>query len=187
MNHGFLDVCDGVLCGAAEDVTGNIDLGISCRFDRLFCNLRNAGALERGDLDDLTAERLGECFDIDDVTVLSDDVHHVDGDDNGDTELEKLCGEVEVSFEVRSVHEVDDGVGAFADQIISRDDLLERVGGEGIDAGEVRDDDPFGFFEFTFFFLYRNAGPVSYELIGAGERIEKRCFTGVGVSGKSNA
>ena len=42
------------------------------------------------------------------------------------------------------------------------------------------------FFELSFFFLHRNARPVSYELIRAGESVEQCGFTAVGVTRKSN-
>ena len=183
---GFFDMSDGVLCRTAENVAGNLDLLRLSRFDGFVCYFVDARSLERRDLHDLTSESLGQLVDLDDVTVFSDDVHHIDGNDDGNTEFKKLCGEVKISFDIRSVHKIDDGIGALADQIVSCDDLLKAVGREGIDTGKVGDDHAFRLFELSFFLFNGNAGPVSYKLIGACECVKKRCFAGVRITGKGN-
>ena len=61
-------------------------------------------------------------------------------------------------------------------------DVYKRQGGEGVDAGQVHDDDIVVLFQPPFLFLYRNAGPVAHELIGAGKRVEQGRFSAVGIA-----
>ena len=82
-----------------------------CHFDGRFRGIHDRSALQCGDLHDRDAQVFGEFPDVDLVAVLFDDVHHVDGDDGRDPEFEDLCREVKVSFQVRTVDEVQDGIG----------------------------------------------------------------------------
>ena len=62
------------------------------------------------------------------VAVLLNDVHHVDGNNNRDAELGELCGEVKVTLKVRTVDDVENSIGALADEVVSCDDFLKGVG-----------------------------------------------------------
>ena len=120
------------------------------------------------------------------VAVFLDDVHHVDGDNNRNTELNKLCGEIKVSFKVGSVDYVENNVGMLADEIISRHDLLKGVGRKGIDSGKVGDDYAVVLFKLTFLFFDSNAGPVTNKLVGTGECVKQRRFSAVRIACKGN-
>ena len=120
------------------------------------------------------------------VAVFPDDVHHVDGHDDRNAKLGELCGEVEISLQIRAVNDVEDGVRALADQIISRHDLLERVRRQRIDAGQVHDDDIIMLFEPALLFFDRDARPVADELVGAGQSVEQGGFAAVRVARKGN-
>ena len=63
-----------------------------------------------------------------------------------------------------SVHDIQDRVRPFADQIVPGDDLLQSIGGERVDTGKVRDDDVVMFFQLAFLFLHRDTRPVAYKL-----------------------
>ena len=91
VNGGFLDVGNGVLHRAGEGVHGN-GLAVLCGVDRSLGSSHNAVALQSGDLNDLAPQRLGQLVDIDLVAVLADDIHHIDGDDHGDSQLGQLGG-----------------------------------------------------------------------------------------------
>ena len=137
------------------------------RFGRLngsFCCLRHTGALECRDFYDPAAKLFGKLCGIDLVPVLFHDVHHIDGNDNGDTEFGKLGSQVQIAFQIGAVHDIQDRIRPFADQIVSGDDLFQRIGGERVDAGKVCNDDVVIFFQLAFLFLYRDARPVAYKL-----------------------
>ena len=85
----LLDVGQGVLHGAGKAVHGN-GLSVLCRLDGGLGGLLDAGALQGGDLHDLTAELLAELGGVDLIPALLHHIHHVDGDDDGDTKLGEL-------------------------------------------------------------------------------------------------
>ena len=91
MNGGLLDVGNGMLHRAGEGVHGN-GLAVLRSVDRSFGSGHNAVALQGGDLNDLAAQSLRQLADVDLVTVLADDIHHVDGDDHRDAQLGQLGG-----------------------------------------------------------------------------------------------
>ena len=176
---------DGVLHGAGEGV---LRLGVAalCRLDGGLGGLQNAGPLQCRDLHDLAAELPRELRGLEMVAVFPDDVHHVDGHDDRNAKLGELCGEVEISLQIRAVNDVEDGVRALADQIISRHDLLERVRRQRIDAGQVHDDDIIMLFEPALLFFDRDARPVADELVRAGQGVKERRLAAVRVARKGD-
>jgi len=163
--HGRLfDVGNGVLDGPREGVHRH-GLGALCRADSCLGCLHDTVALERGDLDDLAANLTGELLDVDLITVLADNVHHVDGDDHGDPQFGKLRGEIEVSLQVRTIDDVQNRVGTLGDEVVTGDDLLKRVGGQRINAGKVHDDHIIMLFQSALLLFHGDAGPVADKLI----------------------
>ena len=110
-------VCCGSVWGACSGLDG------------CFRGFHNACALQSGDLQNRAAQLTGQLLDVDLVSVLLDDVHHVDRHDDRDAKLGQLRGEVEVTLKVRAVDDVQNRVWALGDQIVTGDDLFERVGG----------------------------------------------------------
>ena len=163
VHDGLLDMGDRVLDRAGEGVHRN-GLGVLRGADGGLGGVHDARALQRGDLNDLAAELTLELFDIDAVAVLLDEVHHVQRDDHGDAELGELGGQIEVALEVRRVDDVQDRVRALGDQIVTGDDLLQRVGGERVDARQVGDGHAVVSLELAFLLLDGDAGPVADEL-----------------------
>ena len=185
VQDGFLDMGDGVLNSAGEGV---LRLGVRalCRGDRGLRRVHDAGALQSGDLNDLAAQLTGQLLDVDLVAVLLDDIHHVDGDDDRDAQLGQLRGEVEVALEVGAVDDVQDGIRALRDQIVTGDDFLQRVRRKGIDTGKVHDDDVLMLLKPAFLLLDGDAGPVANELVRARQGVEQRCFAAVRIAREGN-
>ena len=182
MDRHLLDVCDRVFDAAAEAVLWD---GLDATFgqgDGLLGGLLDARSLQGGDGHDLAVECLREGGEVHHVAVLLEDVHHVDGDEHGDAELDELRGEVEVALEVGAVDDVQDGVGTLVGKVVAGHDLLERVGGERIDAGQVRDGHVRMSLELAVLLLDRDAGPVAHVLVRAGEGIEQGRLSAVGVA-----
>ena len=110
-SEGFdLAECGLDIGGEGLDFRGHALFG---HFHGSFGRFHDAGAFQCGDLHNGGAQLFGQFLDIDLVAVLFDDVHHVDGDDRRDAQLDDLCREVKVSFQVRTVDEVQDGIGMF--------------------------------------------------------------------------
>ena len=185
MHGSLLDMRDCMLNDTGEGMQRHLSAEL-CRLDCRLRRLHDAVALERRHFNDLAAEFLRKLIEIDFIAVFTDNVHHVDCHNNRNTDLNELCGQIEIAFEIRTVHNIQNDIGAFADQIIPRDDLLERIGRKRIDARQVGHDDAVMLAELSFLFLDRHACPVSDILIGTGQRIEQRGFAAVRITGKRN-
>ena len=181
VHRRLLDVGDGVLHGAGEGVHGDGLGGLGRGHSRLR-RFHDALALQGGDLHDLAAQLAAQLLHVDLVAVLADNVHHVDGDDNGDAQLGQLGGQVQVTLQVRAVDDVQDGIGALVDQVVTSHHFLQRVGGQGVDAGQVHDGHIIVLLQLALFLLHRDARPVAHELVGAGQRVEQGGLAGVRVA-----
>ena len=181
MYGGLLNVGNGVLHGAGEGVHGDGPSAVGGP-DGLLGGQHDAGALQSGDLHHLAAQLPGQLLGVDAVTVLLHHIHHVDGHHNGNAQLGELRGEVEVALQVGAVDDIQNGIGTLLDQVVTGYHLLQRVGGQGVDAGQVHDHHIVVLLQLALFLLHRDAGPVTNELIGAGESVEKGGLAAVGVT-----
>ena len=181
----LLDMRDGVLDLTRKNML-RCRFAVPSRLDRGFSRLHNADLLKRRDLKHGTAKLFGKRINRDRVTALADDIDHIDRHDNGNTQLGQLCGQIQIALEVRAVYHVQNGIGTLAHKIISRDDLLKCIGGERINTGQVYDRDPLVLLQLSLFLFYGYTRPVTYELIGAGERVKQCGFTTVWISCQCN-
>ena len=146
----------------------------------------NAGSLQSGDLDHFAAQLTGQLVNVDLVAILLDHVHHVDGHDHRDAQLHQLGGQIQVALQVGTVDDVQNGVGALADQIVPGHHFLQRVGRQGVNTRQVGDGNFGVLLQLALFLFHSNAGPVADELVCTGQRIEQRRLTGVGVAREGN-
>ena len=187
--YRLLDVGDRVLNGAREHVRdvwklagALFDDGLLRHLDELLGGFHPAFILERRDSDDLAAERLRDLLEVDLVAVLLHDVHHVDGHHHREPQFRELRGEVEVALDVRSVDDVENRVRTLLDEEPARHLLLDGVGRERVDAGEVLYDDILVTGEYSVLLLDRDARPVADVLLRPRKRVEERRLAAVRVS-----
>src|SRR5438034_3762857 len=88
----------------------------------------------------------GEFTAIDLMAVFLRDIHHVQDNDAGTTQLDDLGGVVEVSFEIRSIHHDDHefewrNVAEPVEQNVAGDLFIERIRTETVSAGQVEHGD----------------------------------------------
>ena len=185
MYGNLFNVCNRVLNHTAEAVLRDRLRVLGC-MDSGFCCFLNSGALQSGNLNDLAAERLAQCVGVDLVAVLIYDVHHVDRNNDRNTELNELGGQVEVALKVRTIDNIKDGFRSLLNEVVTCNNFFQRVRRKGVDTRQVRDHNVVVLLQLPFLLLDRNARPVADELVGAGQRVEQRCFTAVRVAGKGN-
>ena len=77
---------------------------------------------------------------IDFIPVFLDDIHHVDSYNNWDTELCQLGGQVKISLQIGPVNDIENRIRTVIDQVISCDNLFERIGGQRVNSREVHND-----------------------------------------------
>ena len=186
MGDEVLDVCQRVLHAAVKDVQRLKGTALLREFCGLLRCVHAALALQGRGRQDLTAQRRAELLHVDFVTVLARDVDHVERDDHRNAQLGELRGQVEVALDVRRIHDVEDRVGLLADQIAARDDLLQRVGREGVNARQVLDDDILRAAQPAFLLFDRDARPVAHILVAAGEVVEHGGLAAVRVARQGN-
>ena len=146
----------------------------------------NASAPQRRAFNDRAAEKLRKLRGVNDVAVLLEQVGHVQGDDDGKTELKNLGGQIQAALDVRGVDKVDHDVGAVVNQIVARTDLFGRIGRQRVNAGQVGDDNVLVAEQLCLLLFNGYAGPVSDITVFAGNTVKQRGFTAVGVAGESN-
>ena len=179
----LLDLGDGVLDGTLErTLCGCIAcLGsLFCGLDQLLGTL----ALDGCGLNDRHAEFLRQLLYVDHVAALLDDIHHVQRDNDRNAHLEQLGGQVQVALDVGSVHQVHDGLRLLVYEVITCNDLLQRVRREGVDTRQVGDQDFLVALELAFLLFHGNTRPVADILGRTGQIVKHRGLAAVRVAGK---
>ena len=180
----LLDVGQRMFHTAGKHVGQFAGAAILRGFHRGQCGLVAALPLEGADLHRLAAQRIGQLFQINGVAVFAHQIDHIDGHHHRQAQFDELGSQVEVAFNVGAVQNVENGVRLFPHQIAAGHDLLQRVGGQRINARKVLNDDVLIAFQAALLFLHRDAGPVAHILVGAGQRVEQRGFAAVRVAGQ---
>ena len=115
------------------------------------------------------------------------EVAHVEQDQSGQAEGEDGCGQHELAGEVERVEDKQDGIGPggaghFALEHVDGDAGVFRVGGEGVDAGQVDEGEVVAADagHEAHALLDGDAGVVGHLLAEAGEAIEESGLAGVG-------
>ena len=179
---GLLDVGHRVLHAAGEHVGQLPGLAGLGGLHRQQGGVHAALPLEGGDLHHLAAQGVPQLFAVDLVAVFPHQVHHVHGHHHRDAQLNELGGEVQVALDVGAVHDVQDGVGLLLHQVVPGHHFLQGVGGQGIDAGQVLDDDFLIALQPSLLLFHRDAGPVAHVLVGAGQGVEQRGLAAVRIA-----
>ena len=151
-----------------------------CRLDQLL----GALALDGCGLNDRHAKLLRQLLYVDHVAALLDDIHHVQRHNDRNAHLEQLGGQVQVALDVGSVHQVHDGLRLLVYEIITRNDLLQRVRREGVDTRQVGDQDFLIALELAFLLFHGNTRPVADILGRTGQIVKHRGLAAVRVAGK---
>ena len=77
------------------------------------CRLVRTLVPDRRNLHDLAAQELAQLPNIDHIPILAHQIHHVDRYNNRDPQLEKLCRQIQIAFNIGSVDNVQNGMPSF--------------------------------------------------------------------------
>ena len=156
------------------------------KLNGFFRSLHNAVAFQRGNLHHRAAQLLRQFFCHDLIAVFPYQIHHINGHHHRDPQFHKLCAEIEISLQVRTVNDIQDRVRLLIDQIVPGDNLLQCIGRKGINSRKVGDHNVFVSFQLSFFFLHSYSRPVSHELVRSGQCVEQGRLSAVGIAGQCN-
>ncbi len=134
----------------------------------------------------LAAEVLLDLIETDLIAILLYNVHHVDRHHDWDSKLLQLCGEVEVTLEVRTIHDVQNRIRLCIDEIVSCNNLLQCVWRKGINTREIGNGHVAVSLQLAFLLLYGYAWPVTNILIGSGQLIKQCRFSTVWITCECN-
>ena len=184
--NGLFDVGNGVLHAAGEHMGQLSSLGSLCSSHSSLCSSLGALALQCADLHRLTAQLCAQLLQVDLITVLAHQIDHVHSHDHWDAQLDQLGGQVQVTLNVGTIDDVQDGIGLLLDQISTGNHFFQRVRRQRVDTGQILNDNILIALQLAFLLFHRNAGPVADILVGAGQIVEQGRFTAVRVAGKCN-
>ena len=118
---------------------------------------------------------------------LGNNVHHVQGEDNGPAKLQKLQGQVEAALKGRGVHHVDDDVHVTTQNVLTCNPFLHGVGCQAVGSGQIHQVEKMPVLPHdTFHLLHCHAGPVGYLELGSCVGVEECGLAAVGVADKAD-
>ena len=138
--------------------------------------------------DDRHAEHFRQAVQVDFHAPFFDDVHHIQGDDDGFPQFQELQGQVEIAFQRRRVDDIDDDVDIVTEDEIPRNLFFHGVRRQAVRPGQVDEmnviavgiDGAFNFFD-------GNAGPVGDLEVGPRIGVEQRRLAAVRIADESDS
>ena len=155
-------------------------------FNCFFGSLTGAFTLQCGSFHNLAAKLGSQLSGINLIAVLADDINHVQSNSYRITHLHNLSSQVQVTFDIRAVNQIQYAVNIILQQIVTGNNLLQSVRGQGVNTWQVGNNYIIVTFKAAFFFLYSYAGPVTNILVGTGQIIKHCCFAAVRVTNQGN-
>ena len=121
----------------------------------------------------------GHFLHVDSTAIVTHFVHHVQRQYHGDMHFDKLQCQVQVSFNICCINDIDDTVGFFIQNKVPCYDFFRCIGTDGIDTGQVYHRAILFSTHFAHFLVYSYAGKVTNMLIRACQLIEQGSFAAV--------
>ena len=103
--------------------------------------LQDALSFQGGNFNHLAAQLFTQLYGIDFVSAFCHNIHHIDGQNYRYPQLQQLRGQIQIPFNISPVHNIDDGVRPFRNQVISCHHFLQGIRRKGIDAGQIHNHD----------------------------------------------
>ena len=137
--------------------------------------------------DDRHAEHFRQTVQVDFHTPLLDDIHHIQGDDDGLAQFQELQGQVEIAFQGRCIDDVDDDVDIVTEDEITRNLFFHGIRRQAVRPGQVDEVDVITVgIDGAFDLFDGDAGPVGHFEVGPGVGIEQSRLAAVRVADESD-
>ncbi len=124
---GLLDMRDRMLGAALENVRSLAHRRALCSGNDRICDSIDTVGFQCAHLENSAAELLRQLCSVNGIAVLRYNIHHVDGDDGRDAELQQLGGQIEITLDIRAVHDIQDRIGFLLHQILTGNNFLQRI------------------------------------------------------------
>ena len=132
---------------------------------RLIQQFRYALALHGADGHHRNTQASAQLLHVDGAAVGTHLVHHIQRQHHRHPQLQKLQRQVEISLDVGSVHNIDDAVGLFLEDEVAGDDLLLRIGTQGVYARQIHHGAAFAVLYLPHLLIHRHAGEIAHMLV----------------------
>ena len=109
------------------------------RLERAFHQLPYAAVFQRGNRYYGHAQLFFQCVRVDFIPRLFHRVHHVERDDDGYVDFQKLRRQIKIPFKVGRVHHVDYAIGLFFQNKVAGNHFFRRIGRKGINSRKIHD------------------------------------------------
>ena len=149
--------------------------------DKRIHQLGDALIFRRGNGNHRNTEGFRHLLHVHTAAVAHQLVHHVQGDHRRHLKRQELKRQIEVPLYVGGVHNVDNGVRSGFEDEIPGNDLLLRIGADGVNAGQVHHL-MVSSLDYARLLIHRNTGEIAHMLIGAGKSVKQGGFAAVLVS-----
>ena len=149
------------------------DGGVGQRADTAFPQRRNGNARH--------VQRRRKGGGIDASAARAQLVGHIEGDDGGQSEAEELQRQIQPALGRGAVDDVDNRVWPLVGQEVACDKLLRRIGGQRINARQVGQLHVGALLQGAARPFDGHAGKVPHAGAAAGQQVEQRCLSAVGV------
>ena len=121
------------------------------------------------------------------TAVFGHFIHHVQRHHDGNVHFQQLHGQVHVSLNIGDVDNVDDPLRLLLQHEVAGDQFLARIGGHGIDSGQIRDGRICPSQDCAVLAVNRHAREIAHMLFCARKLIEKRRLAAVLVANQSES
>ena len=149
------------------------------RLRRPIHQLRHALAFGRRDGHHRDAQILRQLLHVHRAAVSPHLIHHVQRQHHRHAQRQQLQGQIEVSFDVGGVHDVDDSVRLLVQDKISGDDLLLGIRPQGVDTRQIHHRAVLVSLHLAALLIHRHAGEIAHVLVRPGQRVEQRGLAAV--------
>ena len=132
---------------------------------------------------DRDAEKIPQLPEVHLVALRLEFVVHIERHHRAQVHIDDLRREIEVSLDIRSVHDVDDNVRGLLYEVFTDIQLLGAVGREGIRPGEIHENELVAaIIKTALLGVHRHTAVVADVLMCAGGDVEQGCLAAVGVA-----
>ena len=138
----------------------------------MFDQLPDTFVFGGGNGDDRNTQKGFHTVNINGTVIVGDFIHHVERHDHGNMHFQKLHGQIQISFNIGGVYDIDNGFRFIPENEISRHDLFTGVRGHGINARKVGNSGVGMTFDRTILAVHRNTGEIAHMLVGTGQLVK---------------